>query len=120
MLVARPLADQAPSLLRSERLRQLFANARTYYDLVIIDGPPLLATADSLLLAGHADQAILIAPRPAGPTLPASRPPPTASPRPAAPSPASSSKPLPRPPPGQPQLCRLPRPPPQSVTLITS
>ncbi len=61
VLVAKPMADLAPALLRSERLRQLFANARTYYDLIIIDGPPLLATADSLLLAKHADQALLLA-----------------------------------------------------------
>ncbi len=61
LLVAQPLAELAPSLLRSERLRQLFANARTYYDLIIIDGPPLLATADSLLLAEHADAALLLA-----------------------------------------------------------
>lgn len=61
VLVAQPLAELAPSLLRSERLRLLFANARTYYDLIIIDGPPLLATADSLLLAEHADAAILVA-----------------------------------------------------------
>lgn len=61
VLVAKPMADIAPAFLRSERLRLLFANARTYYDLIIIDGPPLLATADSLLLAKHADQAVLIA-----------------------------------------------------------
>lgn len=61
VLIAKPMADLAPAFLRSERLRQLFANARTYYDLIIIDGPPLLATADSLLLAKHADQVVLIA-----------------------------------------------------------
>ena len=61
ILAAKPMADLAPALLRSERLRQLFANARTYYDLIIIDGPPLLATADPLLLAKHADQALLVA-----------------------------------------------------------
>jgi Mrp family chromosome partitioning ATPase len=61
VLVAKPMADLAPAFLRSERLRLLFANARTHYDLIIIDGPPLLATADSLLLAGHADQALLLA-----------------------------------------------------------
>jgi len=60
-LVAQPMAALAPSLLRSERLRLLFAHARRHYDLILIDGPPLLATADSLLLAEHADQAILIA-----------------------------------------------------------
>ena len=61
VLVAKPMADLAPAFLRSERLRLLFANARTYYDLIVIDGPPLLATADSLLLAKHADQAVLVA-----------------------------------------------------------
>lgn len=60
-LVAAPMADLAPSLLRSDRLRLLFAHARQHYDLVLIDGPPLLATADSLLLAEHADQALLVA-----------------------------------------------------------
>jgi len=61
LLVARPMAHLAPSLLRSDRLRLLFRNARDHYDLVIIDAPPLLATADSLMLARHADTGILIA-----------------------------------------------------------
>lgn len=62
VLAARPLAQMAPALLRSERFGLLFANARAYYDLIVIDGPPLLATADSLLLAAHADLALLVVP----------------------------------------------------------
>ena len=61
VLVAESGADLAPSLLRSERLKLLFANARSFYDLVIIDAPPILATADALLLAEHADAALLLA-----------------------------------------------------------
>ena len=61
VLVAEPGAELAPSLLRGERLKLLFANARSFYDLVIIDAPPLLATADALLLAEHADVALLVA-----------------------------------------------------------
>ena len=61
LLVAETSANLAPSLLRGERLKLLFANARSFYDLIIIDAPPLLATADALLLAEHADAALLIA-----------------------------------------------------------
>ena len=60
VLVAEPGAELAPSLLRGDRLKLLFANARSFYDLVIIDAPPLLATADALLLAEHADVALLV------------------------------------------------------------
>ncbi len=61
VLVAETGANLAPSLLRGDRLKQLFANARRFYDLIIIDAPPLLATADALLLAEHADAALLVA-----------------------------------------------------------
>lgn len=61
VLVAENDADLVPSLLRGDRLKLLFANARSFYDLIIIDAPPLLATADALLLAEHADAALLVA-----------------------------------------------------------
>ncbi len=61
VLVAETAANLAPSLLHGDRLERLFANARSFYDLIIIDAPPLLATADALLLAEHADAALLVA-----------------------------------------------------------
>ena len=47
-------------LLRSPRLEQLLAEARTQYDYIVIDTPPLLPVFDSALLARLADGLLLV------------------------------------------------------------
>ncbi len=47
-------------LLRSERLNQLLEQLRGDYDLVLVDGPPVLALADIKLLSRLADRTVLI------------------------------------------------------------
>jgi Mrp family chromosome partitioning ATPase len=49
----------APELLESPRMRDLLSSLRDTYDLVVIDGSPMLAVADSLEIAPLAD-AILV------------------------------------------------------------
>jgi Mrp family chromosome partitioning ATPase len=49
----------APELLESPRMQELLQTLRGSYDLVILDGSPILAVADSLEIAPHAD-AILV------------------------------------------------------------
>jgi Mrp family chromosome partitioning ATPase len=45
----------APELLESPRMQELLRTLRGRYDLVVLDGSPILAVADSLEIAPHAD-----------------------------------------------------------------
>ncbi|CAN5827925.1 N/A [soil metagenome] len=49
-----------PTFVRSERVRQLFKDLRERFDLVIIDGPPLLQVAYASTLATMADSTIVV------------------------------------------------------------
>jgi capsular exopolysaccharide synthesis family protein len=55
----RPTADPMAGLI-SERMRQLVEEARTTFDWVIIDTPPLVLLPDAHLLASIADAALLV------------------------------------------------------------
>jgi len=47
-------------LLASNRMTQFLLAARKNYDLVILDTPPVLAVADALILAQHADSTLMV------------------------------------------------------------
>ncbi len=47
-------------LLQSQAMETMLAKARTDYDIVLIDAPPLLPVTDGALLAAQADGAILV------------------------------------------------------------
>jgi exopolysaccharide transport family protein len=51
---------EALSLLSSESMRQLIERARTQFDLVVIDAPPLLTVADPRILLDHVDGVVLV------------------------------------------------------------
>jgi succinoglycan biosynthesis transport protein ExoP len=48
------------TLLQSNRLNQLFQDARQNFDYVLIDSPPLLAAIDALLLLPHVDDVLMV------------------------------------------------------------
>lgn len=50
----------SPHLERLDRLRQLLAELRVRFDLVLLDAPPVLLSADATLLASLADATLLI------------------------------------------------------------
>ncbi|MFZ1429553.1 MAG: polysaccharide biosynthesis tyrosine autokinase [Geminicoccaceae bacterium] len=55
------MAPQSPiRLLGSDAMASLIERARSYYDLVIIDTPPLLPVADARLLGRLADKVVLV------------------------------------------------------------
>jgi Mrp family chromosome partitioning ATPase len=56
---ARP--TRPGELLSSKGLVRLLERLRGSYDLVVVDSPPLLAAADGMMLAGHADAALVCA-----------------------------------------------------------
>jgi Mrp family chromosome partitioning ATPase len=46
-------------LLASERMRELIAQARRQYDVVLIDSPPALAVTDAVIIGSIADGVVL-------------------------------------------------------------
>lgn len=55
----RPDGD-TQELLASNRMTALLAAVRTRYDLVVLDTPPVLPVADTLVLVRHADATLLV------------------------------------------------------------
>lgn len=60
VLGAGPIPPNPAELLGSSYLRDLIADARTRYDQVIFDGPPLLLVSDAMVLASSVDGVILV------------------------------------------------------------
>jgi capsular exopolysaccharide synthesis family protein len=61
MLMSKPTRSEMREFVNSTRLRVLIAEAREYYDLVIIDSPPVLRVPDAINLADTADALIFLA-----------------------------------------------------------
>ena len=57
---AGPLPPNPPALLARKSLGQLLDELRGEFDWVLIDSPPLASVTDALLLARHADHAVLV------------------------------------------------------------
>lgn len=60
VILAGEGGGDAHELLSSERMDDLLAVARDHYDLIVLDTPPLLPTADAISLARHADATLLV------------------------------------------------------------
>lgn len=58
-LTTRQVAARPQELLGSAWMREIVAQGRVEYDLIVIDTPPLLTISDALLLAPLADMALL-------------------------------------------------------------
>jgi len=60
-LLASGVIPPNPSeLLQSDAMKRLLAQARSDYDFVLIDAPPLLPVTDAALLAAESDGAVLV------------------------------------------------------------
>ncbi len=59
LAVSRESANPT-ELLSSERLPEMIAGLRQYFDFILIDSPPVLPFADARLLANHADAVVLV------------------------------------------------------------
>lgn len=55
-----PLPPNPAELIDSQQMLDLLTFAREHYDLVLIDGPPLLPVADGQILAGQVDGVLLV------------------------------------------------------------
>ncbi len=56
---AGPHPPNPSELLASDRMEEIVAHARTRYDFVIVDTPPVLAVTDASLLASYLDGVVL-------------------------------------------------------------
>jgi capsular exopolysaccharide synthesis family protein len=61
LVAAGPAVPDPEQLLASEAMRQLLRDAAAEYDLVILDGPPVLGGPDARILAQIADGTVLVA-----------------------------------------------------------
>lgn len=59
-LTAGPLPPNPPALLARKSLGELFASLRGEFEWILVDSPPLASVTDALLLARHADHAVLV------------------------------------------------------------
>jgi capsular exopolysaccharide synthesis family protein len=60
LLPCGPLPPNPAELLASSRLKTIIAEALNQYDMVIVDGPPVLGLADAPLLAGVCRATLLV------------------------------------------------------------
>jgi len=60
LIVSGGTPENAAELLSSDRMRDLIRQARTHYDVVIVDSPILLHMADSRVLSCYVDAVVLV------------------------------------------------------------
>jgi capsular exopolysaccharide synthesis family protein len=59
-LTAGPLPPNPPAILGRKGVSDLLDRLRQHFDWVLVDSPPLASVTDALLLARHADMAVLV------------------------------------------------------------
>jgi capsular exopolysaccharide synthesis family protein len=60
LVTAGATAPDSTALLTSEAMRQVLSEAGEGYDLVILDGPPVLSGSDATVLAQLADRTVFL------------------------------------------------------------
>jgi capsular exopolysaccharide synthesis family protein len=60
LIASGPLPPSPPELLAGDRLPQLLAYLNAHFDVVIIDGPPVMNLADAVILAHHAEATLVV------------------------------------------------------------
>src|SRR5699024_5751044 len=60
VLSSGPNPPNPSELLASSRMKQVLAEAKQYYDLIIIDSPPVLPATDAQILANLVDGSLLV------------------------------------------------------------
>lgn len=59
-ITSGPLPPNPLDMLASDRTARLFAKVKSMCDVLVLDAPPVLSVTDALLLATHADAALLV------------------------------------------------------------
>lgn len=60
LLPSGPIPSNPAELLTSPRLQQLFTQLERAFDIVLVDSPPILPVADSVILASHVGAVVLV------------------------------------------------------------
>ena len=60
VITSGPTPPNPAELLSSEPLETLFAELRRHFDFIVLDSPPAISVADSMILAAHADGVMLV------------------------------------------------------------
>ncbi len=60
VLTAGPLPPNPPALLARKSIVDLLAELRARFEWILVDSPPLASVTDALLLARHADVAVMV------------------------------------------------------------
>lgn len=60
LMIAGQANDDPVGLLSASRLEASLTSLAALYDIVIIDGPPILGIADAILLSNHAEVAVFV------------------------------------------------------------
>jgi capsular exopolysaccharide synthesis family protein len=60
VITAGPLPPNPPALLARKSVVDLFAELRSRFEWILVDSPPLASVTDALLLARHADVAVMV------------------------------------------------------------
>jgi protein-tyrosine kinase len=60
VITAGPLPPNPPALLARKSVVDLFVDLRARFEWILVDSPPLASVTDALLLARHADVAVMV------------------------------------------------------------
>ncbi|NLZ38424.1 MAG: CpsD/CapB family tyrosine-protein kinase [Firmicutes bacterium] len=60
LLTTGPLPPNPAELLGSERMRRFLTSLEDFFDLILIDAPPVLAVADASILGSYLDGVVLV------------------------------------------------------------
>lgn len=60
VITAGPLPPNPPELLGGDALPKLLGGLRKQFDVILLDGPPILGLADAPLLASHAEATMIV------------------------------------------------------------
>ncbi|MCC5639885.1 polysaccharide biosynthesis tyrosine autokinase [Nostoc sp. CHAB 5844] len=60
VLTAGPKPEDTIKLLSSQRMKELLKQLEQTYDLVLVDAPPILGTADARILAGYCHEIVMV------------------------------------------------------------
>ena len=60
VITSGPTPPNPAELLSSEPLEALFAELRRHFDFIVLDSPPAISVADSMILAAHADGVMVV------------------------------------------------------------
>ncbi|MDO7907199.1 CpsD/CapB family tyrosine-protein kinase [Paenibacillus sp. JX-17] len=60
LMTAGPIPPNPSDMLGSRRLRDLIAELREVYDVILVDSPPLLAATDGFILSSVCDGVVLV------------------------------------------------------------